>query len=161
MRTVLVLTLALCPPSQSWVDIDPNRVKAHMGWVFRAAFPTADVESAMISRDVRVTRGAHGWRGRWLVNGAGRPIVASNITGYAELLGPAGGARLAAPGDAASLAYEIRLILRDASLAHALGERGAAAAKRYDWDTIARRLEEIYRSCAEAEVKLDVTPVYA
>jgi len=92
---------------------------------------------------------------------AGRPVVASNITGYAELLGPAGGARLAAPGDAASLAYEIRLILREASLAHALGERGAAAAKRYDWDTIARRLEEIYRSCAEAEVKLDVTPVYA
>ena len=76
---------------------------------------------------------------------AGRPIVASNIAGYAEFVGPAGSARLADVGDSASLAREICAVLNDSSLARTLGERGAKAAQRYDWAVIAKRLEEIYR----------------
>ena len=76
---------------------------------------------------------------------AGRPIVASNIDGYAELLTPAGSARLAKVGDVNSLAEEIGHVLTDASLARTLGERGAMAAKQYDHIVIAKRLEEIYR----------------
>jgi phosphatidyl-myo-inositol alpha-mannosyltransferase len=75
---------------------------------------------------------------------AGRPIVATNIAGYAELLAPAGCARLAAVDDPDSLAREICLVLEDASLARTLGLRGAKAAKRYDWKVVAKRLEEIY-----------------
>jgi len=75
---------------------------------------------------------------------AGRPIVATNIAGYAELLAPAGCARLAAVDDPESLAREICLVLEDATVARTLGLRGALAAKRYDWDVVARRLEEIY-----------------
>ena len=75
---------------------------------------------------------------------AGRPIVATNIAGYAELLGPAGCARLAAVDDATSLAREITLVLTDARLARTLGDRGSVAAKRYDWSVVAKRLEEIY-----------------
>ena len=75
---------------------------------------------------------------------AGRPIVATNIAGYAELLAPAGCARLAAVDDPESLAREICLVLEDASLARTLGLRGAKAAKRYDWKVVAKRLEEIY-----------------
>ena len=77
---------------------------------------------------------------------AGRPIVASNIDGYAELLTPAGSARLAKVGDVTALAEEISAVLTDASLARTLGERGATAAKNYDRIVIARRLEEIYRN---------------
>ena len=76
---------------------------------------------------------------------AGRPIVASDIDGYAELLTPAGSARLAKAGDVESLAHEICEVLTNASLARTLGERGAAAAKNYDRIVIAKRLEEIYR----------------
>jgi len=76
---------------------------------------------------------------------AGCPIVASNISGYAEFVGPAGCARLAAVGDADSLAHELCAVLADATLARALGERGAAAAKRYDWSVVSKRLDEIYR----------------
>ena len=77
---------------------------------------------------------------------AGRPIVATNIAGYAELLGPAGSARLVDVDDPASLAREICAVLTDSALARALGERGAIAARRYDWTVVARRLEEIYHA---------------
>jgi len=84
---------------------------------------------------------------------AGRPIVASNIDGYAELLTPAGSARLAKAGDVNALAQEICAVLTDASLARTLGERGATAAKTYDRIVIAKRLEEIYRK-ATGSVRL-------
>jgi phosphatidylinositol alpha-mannosyltransferase len=75
---------------------------------------------------------------------AGRPIVATNIAGYSELLAPAGCARFADVEDVDALACEICAVLSDASLARALGERGAAAARRYDWSIVAKRLEQIY-----------------
>jgi phosphatidylinositol alpha-mannosyltransferase len=77
---------------------------------------------------------------------AGRPIVATNIAGYAELLGPANCARLAAVDDPASLAAELCAVLEDPELARTLGEQAAIAAKPYDWRVIATRLEEIYRN---------------
>ena len=50
-------------------------VHVQLGWAFRARFPRSAV--AAIDRPTRapISRGAHGWRGRWLVNGAGRPLV--------------------------------------------------------------------------------------
>jgi phosphatidylinositol alpha-mannosyltransferase len=75
---------------------------------------------------------------------AGRPIVATNIAGYAELLDPAGCARLVDPDDATSLGREISTILEQPALGRTLGDHGAAAARQYDWTVVARRLEEIY-----------------
>ena len=75
---------------------------------------------------------------------AGRPIVASDIAGYAELLTPTGSARLARVGDVDELARELCTVLTDSSLAHAMGARGSAAARQYDWNVIAERLIEIY-----------------
>ena len=76
---------------------------------------------------------------------AGRPIVATNIAGYAELLGNTGCARLVEAGSADALAREISAVLDDRELALHLGARGAAAARRYDWSVVAKRLEKIYR----------------
>ena len=45
-----------------------------MGWAFRAKFARADVMEVVNHRPV-VSIGVHGWRGRWLVNGAHRPIA--------------------------------------------------------------------------------------
>ena len=75
---------------------------------------------------------------------AGRPIVASNIAGYAELLGPARCARLADVDDPASLAREVCAVFDNPRLARTLGERGALAARQYDWGVVAKRLQEIY-----------------
>jgi phosphatidyl-myo-inositol alpha-mannosyltransferase len=76
---------------------------------------------------------------------AGRPIVATRIEGYAELLQGAGSARLVAVDDTAALAREIVALLNEPEARHALGSRGAAFVARYDWSVVAERLESIYR----------------
>jgi phosphatidylinositol alpha-mannosyltransferase len=75
----------------------------------------------------------------------GKPIVASRIDGYAELLAPADCARLVNPGDASGLAQELTALLESAERRGQLGRRGAAAATAFDSDAIAGRLEAIYR----------------
>lgn len=54
----------------SRVRVDGDTVQVCMGWGFRARFPRAAVVAVAGAPKVWLTRGAHGWRGRWLVNGA-------------------------------------------------------------------------------------------
>lgn len=75
---------------------------------------------------------------------AERPIVASRIEGYSELLDKAGCARAFEVGDTAALAHEIGLLLGDADLRRRLGTAGAAYVRAYDWSMIAQRLGSIY-----------------
>src|SRR5260221_1209152 len=77
---------------------------------------------------------------------AARPIVATRIEGYAELLAGTGSARLVEADDPAALAREITLLLHAPELGRALGTRGRAFARAYDWSQIARQLESIYAS---------------
>src|SRR5471032_1639852 len=74
-----------------------------------------------------------------------RPIVATRIEGYLELLEHAGTARLVDVEDPPALAREITLLLSAPELRRTLGARGAVFARGYDWSIIARRLESIYR----------------
>jgi phosphatidylinositol alpha-mannosyltransferase len=76
---------------------------------------------------------------------AGRPIVATRIAGYAELLEERGLARLVDAGDAAGLAREVSSLLGDPGEAGALATRAATKVREYDWSAIANRLDEIYR----------------
>jgi len=76
---------------------------------------------------------------------AARPIVATRIAGYSELLEGRGLARLVDAGDATGLAREIGSLLDDPGQARALGDRAAARVWEYDWSAIAGRLDEIYR----------------
>jgi phosphatidylinositol alpha-mannosyltransferase len=75
---------------------------------------------------------------------AGRPIVATRIQGYAELLAGSGSARLVDVNDPAALAREITSLLAAPALRRTLGTSGAAFVRDYDWSAIARRLESIY-----------------
>src|SRR5215472_12746315 len=64
------------PPEDSYVEVTDDRVTARMGWAFRAAFDRSRVVRAAPSgKPVRLTRGVHGWAGRWLVNGAGDGVL--------------------------------------------------------------------------------------
>ena len=63
------------PPSSAYVDIDGDDVEVHMGWAFRARFRRSDVASAAAVDMRPISRGVHGFGGRWLVNGAGRNIL--------------------------------------------------------------------------------------
>lgn len=76
---------------------------------------------------------------------AGRPIVASDISGYRDVARNGAEAVLVAPGDAAALVNGVRRVLDDPALARSLGEAGAKRAKEYDWDSVTDRLLAIYR----------------
>jgi phosphatidylinositol alpha-mannosyltransferase len=84
---------------------------------------------------------------------AQRPIVATQIEGYAELVRDAGCARLFAVNDPSALAREITSLLDDSGLCRQLGERGAAFVRRYDWMVIARHLETIYVACTAKDAR--------
>src|SRR5581483_10284682 len=76
---------------------------------------------------------------------AGRPVVATDIDGYVELVGgESNGARLVPPADPRALARELVAVLSDAPLRQRLGARGAAFAAKFDWSVIAPQLESIY-----------------
>jgi phosphatidyl-myo-inositol alpha-mannosyltransferase len=71
------------------------------------------------------------------------PVVASDIEGYAAVAGPETGI-LVPPGDEAALAEALVALLEDEPRRRRLGEAAREAAHAYSWDTIARRLVEIY-----------------
>jgi len=73
-----LLPILLLPARLSYIRIDGDTVRVRLGWAFRAKFPRADVVDVAKHRPV-VSIGAHGWNGRWLVNGAHRPIAAIQL----------------------------------------------------------------------------------
>jgi hypothetical protein len=66
-------------PSASYLEIANGRVHARMGWVFRTVFPLASVTGTSLFGGRTLSRGVHGWSGRWLVNGSEAGIVAIAI----------------------------------------------------------------------------------
>ena len=69
-----LLPFLLLPARASYLRIEGDVVKVRLGWAFRTKFRRRDVTDVANHRPV-LTIGAHGWKGRWLVNGAHRPIA--------------------------------------------------------------------------------------
>ena len=65
----------LLSPADSFVEIGGDQVRVHMAWAFRARFPRSAVVSATEHQKKPLSRGVHGFAGRWLVNGCGEGIV--------------------------------------------------------------------------------------
>jgi hypothetical protein len=64
----------LLPPSTSWVEV-ADQVEVRMGWAFRARFPRSAIVATRQHEGRPLSRGVHGFAGRWLVNGAAGPIL--------------------------------------------------------------------------------------
>ena len=62
-------------PSSSYVHVSNDEMHVQMGWAFRTTFPRRAIASIEIASRTPVSRGVHGFAGRWLVNGSGRGIV--------------------------------------------------------------------------------------
>lgn len=71
---ILSRALLISPPD-SYVEVDRWEVRVRMSWAFRACFPKAAVASATIAQGRPLSRGVHGFAGRWLVNGSGQGIL--------------------------------------------------------------------------------------
>lgn len=71
-----VLSAALLlAPSGSFVEVEADEVRVRMAWGFRARFPRSAVVSVTEHRQKPLSRGVHGFAGRWLVNGSGEGLV--------------------------------------------------------------------------------------
>lgn len=62
-------------PSKSFVEVEGDEVRVRMARAFRADFPRSAVVSFTLYDRKPLSRGVHGWAGRWLVNGSGEGVV--------------------------------------------------------------------------------------
>jgi hypothetical protein len=67
-------------PASSFVEVNGDEVRVRMAWAFRARFPRTAVRAAVpYERRPPLSRGVHGFAGRWLVNGSGEGIVSLHL----------------------------------------------------------------------------------
>jgi phosphatidylinositol alpha-mannosyltransferase len=81
---------------------------------------------------------------------AGRPILATNIDGYAEVVSHGADGLLVEPKDPHALAVGLTHLLADRQLRRKLGEAGRVKARQYDWSTVTDRIVECYQETIEA-----------
>lgn len=79
----------------------------------------------------------------------GRPIVVSDIPGYASLITNGVQGFLVPPKDEDSLAETLTRVLTNSSLCQQLGAQGIIKAERYSWKRIAARTLEYYHEAIE------------
>jgi hypothetical protein len=71
----LLSAAVLVSPADSFVEVEGGEIRVRMAWAFRARFPRTAVVSARDFPGRPLSRGVHGFAGRWLVNGSGEGIV--------------------------------------------------------------------------------------
>jgi phosphatidylinositol alpha-mannosyltransferase len=74
----------------------------------------------------------------------GKPVVASNIEGYANVVTHGVDGLLVPPKDPRMLAQALISLMSDASLQQQMGANGILKAKRYSWENIAQRILNYY-----------------
>jgi hypothetical protein len=66
-------------PRFSSVELADDVLRVRMGWAFSAEIPVSSITGVGPHKGLVGGIGVHGWRGRWLVNGAAKGIVTVNI----------------------------------------------------------------------------------
>jgi hypothetical protein len=77
LLALLLMSLLLLRPAR--VDLIGDRVQVRLGWAFLADFPRSAVRSAVVDERRVISLGAHGWRGRWLVNTSTSGLVTMHL----------------------------------------------------------------------------------
>jgi hypothetical protein len=71
-------SVLLLPPRDAYIDVG-DEITVRMGWAFRASFPRAFVVRAGLHPGTVISRGVHGFSGRWLVNGSAQGLVSLEL----------------------------------------------------------------------------------
>ncbi len=79
----------------------------------------------------------------------GRPVVASDITGYRKVMTSGKEGFLVPPRDTSALARVLVKILKEPELARQLGENGRKRALEFSWKNIAGEVETFYQELLE------------
>ena len=66
-------------PSRSFVALGKDHVEVRMGWAFWSRFPRSAIASAAAVDMRPLSRGVHGFGGRWLVNGSSCGILSVHL----------------------------------------------------------------------------------
>ncbi|MBI3930756.1 MAG: glycosyltransferase family 4 protein [Chloroflexi bacterium] len=74
----------------------------------------------------------------------GKPIVATNIEGYASVVTDGEEGFLVPPKDSRGLARTLLAVMSDETLRQQMGARGRLKAREYSWEHIARRVFDYY-----------------
>jgi glycosyltransferase involved in cell wall biosynthesis len=82
---------------------------------------------------------------------AGRPIVASNLPAFCEVLQDGENALLFEAGSAAALAAAIRNVVEDGRLAESIARGAFETARAYSWDARAERLDHLFGAAAAGQ----------
>jgi phosphatidylinositol alpha-mannosyltransferase len=75
---------------------------------------------------------------------SGKPVVASNIGGYASVLAHGEDGLLVPPKDDDALAQSLLTLIKDESLRNAMGSKGRIEAEKYSWENVARQVMDFY-----------------
>jgi hypothetical protein len=76
----ILSSLLLLRPADSYLEIDDQEVRVKMGWAFRSRFPKSAVTQTAETNRHPLSRGVHGFAGRWLVNGSGQGIISISLS---------------------------------------------------------------------------------
>jgi len=87
---------------------------------------------------------------------AGKPIVASNIDGYANVLTHDVEGLLVPPKDEKALAHALLSLLNDQTLRQQMGSKGRSKAEAHNWEFIAQRTMDYYMELLGAKVDKSV-----
>lgn len=75
----VLLTLVGLGKGSSYVILSADSVRVRMGWAFSAEIPRSSILGAHIRAERVLSRGVHGWRRRWIVNGSTSGLVSITL----------------------------------------------------------------------------------
>lgn len=83
----------------------------------------------------------------------GKPVVASAIEGYSDLVSHGGQGLLVPPKDETTLAQALLSLLADKPLCQHMGEQGILHAQGFAWEQVARRVLDYYEDLLEGKTE--------
>jgi phosphatidylinositol alpha-mannosyltransferase len=88
---------------------------------------------------------------------SGKPVVATNIAGYAGVLTHGEEGLLVQPRDHRAIADALLTLIHDKNLRLKMAGKGLAKAEKYSWENVSRQVLDYYRelssSCHREEAK--------
>ena len=82
---------------------------------------------------------------------AAKPIVATRIQGYSDVVTHGHQGLLAPPQDGEGLAETLSHLIKNPYLRRKLGENGRADVNQYSWQSVARKVVDYYQTTMERQ----------
>ena len=120
-----------------------NRVKFRNEYI-----PLEEIPTLFAYADVFVAPYLDGWNSGAIATAFAhaKPVIASNIGGFSEVIEHGQSGLLVAPGDEKELAEAITCILKDNELRRRMSEEARIEGEKHSWAQIAKKIEDVYLS---------------